>query len=122
MKSNAIAVGLLLVTITVAGVSSRFSRVCCPVCHHQVFVLSPVEKHFGPFKDIPCIHPECADYIKRVLAPEEGKDMNEWLKDRGYYYSKEQMRNIGVVPVVQDPQLEHRSKFKDGVKISETSD
>lgn len=112
MKANLFAVCVLLSSITLTFVGARFDTECCPVCEKEVFVVSKLEKWVGPFKDIPVIHPICADYLKREIAPREGKTMNQWLRERGYYYSSEQWGNLGIGPATM--LKDHHGPSQDG--------
>ncbi len=94
--------GLLLVVIVLVMLSSRLHSINCPVCHHKVHVLSTIEQYMGPFKDIPSVHPQCANYLREVICPEQGVNMHQWFVARGYYYTKDQVRDAGVTIILDD--------------------
>ncbi len=93
---------LLAVILAVVATTARTKTCNCAVCDRPVFVLSYLEQHVGPFKDIPAIHPTCAVYLKEFLAPNAGQTISEWLKYRGYYLTPDQLKNVGVSTIAND--------------------
>lgn len=100
--SKAISVTILAVTIVAIGLTSRMHTCDCAVCERPVFVLSVLEEYCGPFRNIPAIHPICAAVLKGRIAPEAGMTCTEWLKEKGYYYTETQMRNLGAGVIHND--------------------
>ena len=92
--------GSVIIILLVALSCSRFFSCDCPVCNRPVFVLSAVEMHVGPFRDIPTIHPECFVDLRDSLEFHY-LNIHTWFEERGYYYSDKQLSFIGAGPVNQ---------------------
>ncbi len=100
--NKVLSVSVLLITLAAIALTSRMHTCNCAVCDRPVFVLSVLEEYCGPFRNIPSIHPTCASILRQHIAPDAGMTCTEWLKEKGYYYTEAQLRNLGVGTIQDD--------------------
>lgn len=65
-------------------ISTRLIKVDCAYCKERITNISYLESVAGPWKDIPCLHTGCHDYIATFLAPNSNMTVGRWLEIRGW--------------------------------------
>jgi hypothetical protein len=83
---------LLVANFFFSIVSTRLIKVDCAYCKKRITNISYLEHTFGPWKDIPCLHPGCHDYIANFLAPNSSMTIGQWLEIRGWNPRSEETR------------------------------
>ena len=76
---------LLTVIIFLTVSNFRYKSINCALCKDQIYLVSATEYYFGPFKEVPTLHPNCQDFIVSHLAPNSFMNIKEWLQVRGWY-------------------------------------
>lgn len=92
---------LLLFNFVFCMIATRIIPIDCVYCRKRITNISYLESMSGPWRDIPCFHPGCQDYVCNFLAPNCGLTMGEWLEIRGWNPRPEETRGKNWLEIVE---------------------
>jgi hypothetical protein len=101
-----IAITIMVLNFVFCCLMTRIINIDCFYCKRRIYTLSAIEYFSGPWKDIPCFHPMCQDYVCNFLAPNCGLSIGRWLEIRGYEPRAEEIEEKTWEEIINDELVE----------------